>query len=297
MKYSSILFLLLSFSNLKINEDYPYPDDIKTLIEDQERCLEAEAIPLECYSITLKTKNAQCCIMEMTSYKSHNTDCSIVVGSIEDVKKNFTPKTDAIFKELFGFLVYGIPTGQSEEELINEFRHSQNYECKDGDFKFLFGYENYTSEEKLLMKSDKHCLRYFYSYVIDPDFMEKMPSKKQCYNADLLESSKKIGIKCGFYEFKIKYVSGKSGEFKSCYVFDTDIIKNKKIDDESKANFSALAMQYAAIQGETMVSYVVTFSDSDGNKYSYDSQTNKVSSSNNSQISKYLLFLLFLFLF
>lgn len=36
---SILLFLLLSFSNLKLNEDYPYPDDIKTLIEDEERCL------------------------------------------------------------------------------------------------------------------------------------------------------------------------------------------------------------------------------------------------------------------
>ena len=268
------------------------------MIEDEERCLEAEAIPDECYSVALKTKNAQCCILEMTSYKSHDIDCSIILGSIKDIKENYTPKTNAFSKELFGFSVYGMPTEQSEEELINEFRHSQNYECKDGNFEYLYGYENYTSEEKLLFKSDQHCLRYFYSYVIDPDFMEKMPSKEQCFNADLLESSKNIGLKCGFYEFKIKYGSGNSGEFKSCYIFDTDIIKNKKIDDASKSNFSALAMLYAATQGETMVSYVVTFSDSDGNKCTYDSWTNKVSSSsNNNQISKYLLFLLILLFF
>jgi hypothetical protein len=46
-----------------------------------------------------------------------------------------------------------------------------------------------------------------------------------------------------------------------------------------------------------MVSYVVVFSDSDGNKYSYDSLTDKVSSSTKCQISKYLLFLLIIFLF
>jgi hypothetical protein len=92
-------------------------------------------------------------------------------------------------------------------------------------------------------------------------------------------------------------MSGKSGEFKSCYVYDTDIIKNKKIDEKSKSNFSMLAMQYAISQGEMMVSYVVVFSDSDGNKYSYDSLTDKVSSSTKCQISKYLLFLLIIFLF
>ena len=298
MKYSILFCLLITFSNLKLNEDYPdYPDDVKTLIEDEERCLDAGATQDKCYSVELKTKKAQCCILEMIFYGSHSVDCSIIVGSVKDVKEYFTPKTKAIYKELFGFMVYGMPTDQTEEELINEFRHKQNYQCKDGNFEILFGYDNYTSEEKSIFKSNQHCLRYFYSYVIDYDFLDKMPSKEQCFNADLLESSKTIGIKCGFYEFKIKYVSGNSGEFKSCYVYDTDIIKNKKIDDESKANLSALAMQYATSQGEIMVSYVVYFSDSDGNRYSYDSSTDKVSSSSKSQISKYLLFLLILFLF
>ena len=56
-------------------------------------------------------------------------------------------------------------------------------------------------------------------------------------------------------------------------------------------------MQYAISQGEMMVSYVVIFSDSDGNKYSYDSSIGKVSRSNKCQVSKYLLFLLIIFLF
>jgi hypothetical protein len=280
---------------LKINEDYP--DDIKTLIEDQERCMKAGNNQDKCYSVSLKTKNAQCCILEYISKQSNSVNCSMIAGSIKEVKEAFTPRIKAIFKELFGFLVYGIPTGRSEDDLINELRFKQNYQCKDGNYELLYGYENFTSEDKTILKSNQHCLRYFYSYVIDPDFLNKMPSKEKCFNADLLENSKDLGIKCGFYEFTIKYMSGKSGEFKSCYVYDTDIIKNKKIDEKSKSNFSMLAMQYAITQGEMMVSYVVVFSDSDGNKYSYDSLTDKVSSSTQCQISKYLLFLLIIFLF
>lgn len=295
MKLSILFCLLITFSNLKINEDYP--DDIKTLIEDQERCLEVGNNQDKCYSVSLKTKNAQCCILEYISNQSSSVNCSMIGGSVKEVEEAFTPRNKAILKELFGIWVYGFPTKRSEEELINEFRYKQNYQCKDGNFEILYGYDNYTSEDKAILKSNQHCLRYFYSYVIDPDFLDKMPSKEKCFNADLLENSKNIGIKCGFYEFTIKYVSGNSGEFKSCYVYDTDIIKNKKIDEKSKGNFSILAMQYAISQGEMMVSYVVVFSDSDGHKYSYDSSTNKVSSSTKCQISKYLLFLLIIFLF
>ena len=57
MKYSILLCLLISLSNLK---QYDYPDDIKTLIEDQERCYEAGTQKNKCYSVSLKTLNAQC---------------------------------------------------------------------------------------------------------------------------------------------------------------------------------------------------------------------------------------------
>ena len=303
MKYSILLCLLISLSNLK-QYDYPdYPDDIKTLIEDQERCYEAGTQKDKCYSVSLKTPNAQCCILEYISYTSHDTYCSIIEGSIEDVKNNlYTPKIKAILKEYFGFQVYGLGeiVGKDEEEMINEIRNKQNYQCKDGDFDIPYGYETYTSQDKSILKSNQQCLRYFHSYVIDYDYMDKMPSKEQCFNADLLESSKNIGIKCGFYEFTIRYVSGNSGNFKSCYVFDTDIIKNRKIDNQSKTYLSALAYQYASLQNEMFASYIVDFSDSDGNSFRYDSLTNTVTSlskGENNKISKYLLFLFILILF
>ncbi len=37
-----------------------------------------------------------------------------------------------------------------------------------------------------------------------------------------------------------KILSGNSGEFKSCYIYDTDIIISEKIDEKSKGNFSML---------------------------------------------------------
>ena len=43
-----------------VYNEYPYSDDIKTLIEDQERCYEAGTQKDKCYSVSLKTPNAQC---------------------------------------------------------------------------------------------------------------------------------------------------------------------------------------------------------------------------------------------
>ena len=104
------------------------------------------------------------------------------------------------------------------EELENSLRHKQIYKCKDCDFTFSYGYYDYTSQEKAILKSSKHCLRYFYSYVLDEDLVNNMPSKDKCFNANISESSKNNGIECGYYEFNIKFISGKSKIFKSCYL-------------------------------------------------------------------------------
>ena len=78
MKLSILFCLLITFSNLKLNKEFP--NDIKTLNEDKEKCMEVGNNQDKCYSISLKTKNAQCCILEYISNQSNSVNCSMIGG-------------------------------------------------------------------------------------------------------------------------------------------------------------------------------------------------------------------------
>ena len=208
----------------------------------------------------------------------------------------------ALKRELYGFILlrgnWGI-----------EFKTLTRIDCQNGQYEIKYGYEEYNSEDKEIFHSDKHCLRYFYSFLLDSDFKEKYPTNNDCYNADLLKTSKDAGLKCGYSEFNLKYESGKSEVYKTCYIYNPDIINSKAFDDKSTEAFGTYTWNIASVEGETLMSYTVEMSDDSGNKISYDSLTNQVTIPSSSKRrrssskgikdykSKYLLFLLMLFLF
>ena len=297
--------LIFSLLILFIKLQYDLPKELKEIQEDAEHYTESEYSESSAFPVKLKTPNAQCCMLKMVDSEEEEEFCSLFGGSTKEAQQfESSTKIQSLLKEIFGFTVYGMSEfyENDSEELANSLRHKQIYKCKDGDYTFSYGYYNYTSQEKAILKSSKHCLRYFYSYVLDEDFLNNMPSKDKCFNADISESSKNNGIECGYYEFNIKFVSGKSKIFKSCYLLSNDIFSTKKIESESKANFQAMGVMFAQYVGETFLSYSLDLSDSKGNKLSYDSLNDKVSNPSqqgSSQIafySKYLfLFILFLF--
>ncbi len=179
-------------------------------------------------------------MLKMVNSEEEEEFCSLFGGSTKEAQQfESSTKIQSLLKELFGFSVYGIPelNENEREEFANSLRHKQIYKCKDGDYTFSYGYYDYTSQDKEIIKSDKYCLRYFYSYVLDEDFLNNMPSKEKCFNADMLQSSKNNGIEYGYFEFNIKFVSGKSKIFKSCYLLSNDVFSTKKIDSESKEIF------------------------------------------------------------
>lgn len=56
-----------------------------------------------------------------------------------------------------------------------------DYNCKDGNATYLFGYDTYTNEEIKVLKSDNHCLRFIYN-----DYLyNSSTSKENCFNSDL----------------------------------------------------------------------------------------------------------------
>ena len=277
MNYYSLIFcLLLVFVNL---QEYELPQSILDIQEDAETCSEEEYNEDSCFGISssLKTPNSQCCLLELITNQETSRICSLIAGTTEEAKSQSSAKsTKAFLKELYGFSVYVF---EYEEDV--ELKHKQNYKCKDGTFSISYGYEEYSSEEIKVIKSEKHCLRYFYSYALDYDFLKKMPSEDDCFKADILQNSKDNSLKCGYYQFNIKYSNGNTKTYSTCYLLDPNILKTKEMDERSTGYFQVLAMNYAMNEGENYSGYTIDFSDSEGNSMRYDPLTNKVEISEN----------------
>ena len=302
MKSFAIFFLIL-FILVHSDDNLDYlPPEIQSYMKDLEKCREGEDKESSCFSLSssLQNRNYQCCIFILNS---ETPECFILGGSIADFKKmKNSEKAKALLKEMAGYYIYGLPydIDDNEDSRRNDIKNSQNYKCQDGEETIFYGYDNYSSDDKNRIQSDKHCLKYYYAYATDMNYKNNKPTKDQCFNAELLQSSKDAGLKCGFYEFHLKFLSGKTEIYTACYIYDPDIIKTKTIDDNTKSNFDNIGNQFTSSENDQFVGYTVDFWDSEGNKLSYDPLTGKVeSSSSNSkrikiQSSIYLLFLLIL---
>ena len=121
----------------------------------------------------------------------------------------------------------------------------------------------------------------------------------------MLQTSKDAGLKCGYGEFNIKFQSGKSEIYKTCYFFNLDSINTKSFDDRTIGSFEEFSSIIAGTEGENLLSYTIALSDDNGNRLSYDSLTRQVTTPSSKSSSegikdyknKFLLFLLILILF
>ena len=315
------LFYLFLLVKLALFDEFDDFVNNSPLMQDALKCSDSENKD-QCLSITLSNNDYQCCMMEIEyepdeeedDYKEDSNDpiCSILTGSIELLKNLFD---DNIFKEtmkeLFGYLRYGLYIYQGEGKKyypLKNFAFNQTYECKDGKSKFSYGYEKYTQNELNILKSDYHCLRYFYRYnLLDyyeydekkDEYYLKPVSKDECLNADYLQSSKDAGISCGYYEFKINYLGGTSETLTTCYLVSPNFYKNGEFDSQTKNQIESFINYYTSQNEKISQNYVAQFTDSEGNTYVYDSSTGKIetSNSNGSSFISLNFIILFIFLF
>ena len=299
MKY--LLLSLFVFVILDENDDLP--EELRKFAEAGEKCLEASDNRALCFSKTssLNIPNYQCCIVDVQLDDLRDINCTLFITNIEAFNEQQNSEiVKALLRELYGFIILRKDPGVNLKSI-------SKYDCQNGQTEMKYGYEEYNSDDKEIIKSNKHCLRYFYSYLLEPNFKENFPTNNDCYNADLLQSTKDAGLKCGYGEFNLNFVSGKSEIYKTCYFYNSDIVKTKAFDDKSMEAFRTYASHVASTQGETLLNFKLEISDDNENKLSYDSLTNQVnvpSSSRRRSSSKviknykckYLLFLLILIL-
>lgn len=268
-----LLFLLLLCFYAPILTQYN-----QQILDDTVTCTEAS--DNECLSATnkLKTNVYQCCLTEHYKYvKEKGFEKTWKMCTLMDVataKKIFeSPITKAIQRESYGFSVYVFHAMSGEENLddLTYLKIKDDYNCKDVKFSSVYGDEEYDENDIKILKSEDHCMRYFFNNIYSDDFMTKLPSENNCFNAQLLPSSKKAGVSCAHLSFSYKDNNGKDQIFSTCYIID---FTSGQFDDKSRSAFGSLCDM---VEGYgTCIDYSVKAVDSAGNSITFNSKTGEI---------------------
>ena len=273
--FSLLLILLIEIENKFEN---PNSSSIKNLNEDMKTCENSEYNEDLCYSTNLKSKNAQCCLLETINQNGSKKTCSLLRTSIKEAKKLKLDKMILKNEEIgFSIFEYGIPTKEEEEEYLNSFRYKKYYKCKDGNINMSVGYNNYSSSDKKAFNSIHHCFKYYRNQLIRGAPEDFNISKDDCFKADLSQSSRDAGIECGYFEYKLNSKNGLSETFKTCSPFDFDsFVKVGRYEDFTKSSFSRFAEDYGLLLPYDFENFTVYYIDSKGNSFIYNSVSNEI---------------------
>ena len=222
LKYILCYFFLFEIcSSIFINTNSRYID--------YEKCSQEKNETL-CKIINFEAKDLQCCIQKNqidSDESSEGVDCNPLIKPITEAKQYMkTEKGKAIFAENSLYSIF------SEEETPQNFRQTVTYDCNDGEVSMVADSKILTNEDKTLIKSDEHCLKYgIYQYN------ENEINEEKCLSLKLIKKSTDLGLTCGYYELNLKLNDGTNSTFKYCGPFDKEIYYTKKLNWMDKRDF------------------------------------------------------------
>ena len=281
MKIFLLIFLLITYIVSQI-EDY-----IENYIKDyimSKSCNASDGSQNRCWTAKLPESGKNCC-----QYKSNlNTGCYIYTDY--ELKKYTDSKEIAMYREEEG---YSFCLERKKKNCLPSDYMYYDITCD----KINFSFEKYTDEEMNIFKNQNHCLNYYYYSIVG----NLIVSKEECENAEMLPSTKNMGIKCAYYEFTFTLDNDKKQYFKTCDLLDPEQIKSPTKEfieelDDLGYNYMFYLEDYDK-GDEDKYTFTIDISASDGISAKYDSTTGKLieNDSHIIFISKYL-FLLFIFL-
>ena len=154
------------------------------------------------------------------------------LGDKQMIKAYMQPKYYAMFYEGTGYYYTG------EEEFGDLDYYDGEFTCSSGNYKSLPNVQ-FTDEEKAVFSLPNHCLNYNNNSI----YKSQKVTKNECFNAALLNSTKKVGITCGYFEFNFIY-EGKEMNLNTCYFVNPDLIKVGSFDYDEKTSFSEIVAKY-----------------------------------------------------
>lgn len=274
------LFLFISFFILIFSQDNSQ-NELKSI---KEACRNNLANQGHCLSTELNSPYYICCYDDL----SYNKYCTAY--SISEYEELTSPEVKAIQKEINGNIIYNGEGNDNALSMDNYF----DLKCANGrKFQYIKDDNSYTEEEQDILKSENHCLNYYAR-----TFSDQVISKETCLNAKILDSSKKLGIECAFFNFTITYEEIGQRKIQTCYLIDSDIVDSLTVNSFTKNLFDKIVSDLSLAK---VSSYDVNIHFYGGDAISYDSSTNatteyKANSSDHYFLSYYLFLLFFFFI-
>lgn len=148
------------------------------------------------------------------------------------------------------------------------------------------------------MENKNHCLNIYHKKLKDYQF-----NTGECTSHLLLDSSKKAGLECGYFEYKVTLESKRTISFNTCNLFHLNLFSKLSEIKIFNTIFNYIDLEdiiYSmGYQSDYIQNFTVEAHNSKGHKIKYDSLTNNITIEGAGymlSISKYL-FILILILF
>ena len=216
----------------------------------------------QCLATIIPGSNYQCCYEIIKSDFGNPEKCSKYPKDLELYQKlSKSSKYKACLKEYYGHRKY--------KKYLPE-RTKMNINCNNGEFTINFGYDTYTENEQNILKNENHCLNK--KSLKEKDFNYDVG---KCEEGLLINSSKSLGLECGYFLYNIKINSEISLTYKTCDIFNLDMYSTiLKIDpyyfDRQVASIT-YELSYTDFE-----SYNAEIYDIKGNTIKYDFITQKI---------------------
>ena len=267
IKIVSFLFLFEFFSALLLKEQ------TNSIKDDIDKCQYVKDVST-CLSISFESPNYQCC-----RYKYRNTYeesfpyeeeyCFYMTNPLQpEIDEMKTENGKIVFKEYYGFNMFATPY---ESNIITSLL---NFTCKDGSIDYFYNKSDYTEEEQQLFKSDNYCLRFMFSKT------KENATKSACFNSILPTAKKDSGVSCGYYEINLVFNDSTTENIKTCFWFNDDMIKNRKMEFWTKYMLNYYIFSKAKSSKKALSHYEIDLSNSKGKTLRYNSLSDQIDEEN-----------------
>ena len=226
-----------------------------------------------CKNTNIQSQENYCCYI---SKKDSNEE-----GKCKSMPRIFTSiiqnsQTLALFREDMLFYNEG-------EDIIpnpnkNNIKVEFNYEDinKEVDISYFY----YSEEEKnFILNSNEHCFEY-YDQSTENDMQV---SKEICQNGKFTQFATDAGLKCVFANITFISRREKKENFKTCFPFLTEDLKNGELNEFTKSYLKDISNDI--FPGESDITYELK-AEGNGISASYNSQTGKMTNEKKSKRSK-----------
>ena len=275
MKEYVLFFFFLILFNIALNDEQQEYDPTKTIEEDEKNYCEDRESTVLCQDRKLTERRLCCDVIEQTAddlsetceVKTTKEEQMLLVGSSITINKEFSGLR--IYNQEYG----GIEGNYTERR--EKIQRTINIVCESWRFDVNIIGAEYTQREIKILQSDNHCLSYFTPYLYHISSTRREITREICYKAQLLGSTRKQGLSCGYMEINIQEGNGITETRKTCYIYDPNITITKKLDEATRFTLDDLSTKSQNPQFNYKFS-IYGYNGTGFTGFSYDSETGVV---------------------